>query len=145
MILSQQLSLSAAQAITATALSTNVIDLGVAGTPYDAVAPLNNDKGKGTAVPILIQVVQRFNNLTSLTVTIEVSANEDMSSSTVLATEVIALADLVAGKQTFTQVLPNGVDQRYLAVRYTVTGTAPTLGAVTAGISMGNQTNVTGA
>ena len=145
MITSAQLLFSNAQAITATALSTNVVDLGVAGTPYDAAAPLNNDKGKGAKIPVLIQVVQDFNTLTSLTVTIEVSPNSNMTGSTVLATEVILLADLVAGKQTFTQVLPNGADQRYLAVRYTVTGTAPTLGQVTAGISMGNQTNVTGA
>lgn len=145
MILSQQLLLSDDQAITATALSTNVIDLGLAGTPYDAAAPLNNDKGKGAKVPILIQVTEDFNTLTSLTVTIEVAATAAMTSSTVLSTEVIALADLVAGKQTFTQVLPNGADQRYLAVRYTVTGTPPTLGQVTAGISMGNQTNLTGA
>ena len=145
MITSAQLLFSNAQAITATALSTNVVDLGIAGTPYDAAAPLNNDKGKGTPVPILIQVVEDFNTLTSLSVTIEVSPNSDMSASTVLATESVLLADLVAGKQTFTQVLPNGADQRYLAVRYTVVGTAPTLGQVTAGISMGNQTNVTGA
>ena len=145
MILSQQLLLSDDQAITATAVSTNVIDLGVAGTPYDAVAPLNNDKGKGNRVPILIQVTEDFNTLTSLTVTIEVSPNADLSASTVLATESILLADLVAGKQTFTQVLPNGVNQRYLGVRYTVVGTPPTLGTVTTGISMGNQTNLTGA
>ena len=145
MILSQQLILSAAQLITATTLSTNVIDLGIPGTPYGAVTTLNNDKGKGCPVPILIQVVEDFNTLTSLTVTIEVAANAAMTSSTVLVSQVILLADLVAGKQTWVQCLPNGVDQRYLAVRYTVGGTNPTLGAVTAGISMGNQTNVTGA
>jgi hypothetical protein len=145
MILSQQLIFSALQAVTATALSTNVVDLGVAGTPYGAVAALNNDKGKGTPVPILIQVASDFATLTSLTITIEVSANEDMSSSTVLATEVIAAANLLAGKQTFVQVLPNGANQRYLAVRYTVGGSNATAGTITAGISMGNQTNVTGA
>jgi hypothetical protein len=145
MIFSQQQLFSAVQLITATALSTNIIDLGVAATPFKGAAPLHNDKGKGTPVPILIQVVQNFNTLTSLTVTIEVSPNANMSASTVLATEVIPLAALVAGKQTFVQVLPTGADKRYLAVRYTVTGTAPTLGAVTAGITMGNQTNVTGA
>lgn len=145
MILSQQAIFSDDQAITGTALSTNVIDLGVAGTPYGAGAPLNNDKGKGTPVPILIQVTEDFNTLTTLTVTIEVAAVAAMTSSTVLVTQVIALADLVAGKQTFVQCLPNGVDQRYLAVRYTVGGSNPSAGAITAGISMGNQTNVTGA
>jgi hypothetical protein len=145
MILSKQLLLSSAQVITATALSTNVIDLGVAGTPYDGAAPLNQDIGKGTPVPILIQVVEAFNTLTSLTITIESSANSNMTSSTILSSQTIPLAQLVLGAQSAVQVLPVGVDQRYLAVRYTVAGSAPTLGKITAGISMGNQTNVTGA
>ena len=74
------------QAITATAVSTNVIDLGVAGTPVHGAAPLHNDKGLGTAVPVLIQVTEAFTLLTSLTVTLENSANSDLSSSRVLAT-----------------------------------------------------------
>jgi hypothetical protein len=144
MILSQNLLLSDDQAITATAVSTNVIDLGVPQAPYGGNA-LNQDVGKGTPVPILIQVTEQFDNLTSLTIALEVSDAANLSSSVVLNTQTIVLADLVAGKQTFMQYLPNGVDKRYLGVRYTVTGTAPTAGKVTAGITMGNQTNVTGA
>lgn len=144
MILSQNLLLSDDQAITATAVSTNVIDLGVPQAPYGGNA-LNQDVGKGTPVPILIQVTEQFDNLTSLTIALEVSDAANLSSSVVLNTQTIALADLKAGKQTFMQYLPNGVDKRYLGVRYTVTGTAPTAGKVTAGITMGNQTNVTGA
>lgn len=145
MILSAQQLFSDDQAVTADAISENVIDLGVPGTPYDAAAPLNRDIGKGAHIPVLIQVTEDFNNATSVTVTVETSDNADLSSSTVLATEVIALADLVAGKQTFLQCLPNGVTGRYLGTRYDVTGTAPTTGKFTAGISMGNQTNLTGA
>lgn len=145
MIFSAQQLFSDDQAITATAISENVIDLGVAGTPYDAVAPLHQDVGKGNPIYTLIQVTEAFNNLTTVTVTVETSANADLSSSTVLATEAIALADLVAGKQTFMQVLPNGADQRYLGIRYTVAGTAPTTGKFTSGITMGNQTNINGA
>lgn len=145
MILSAEQLFSDDQAVTATAISTNVIDLGVAGTPYGAAAALNQDVGKGAPIPILVQVTTAFNTLTSLTVTVETSANSDLSSSTVLATESILLADLVAGKQMFNQVVPNGADQRYLGVRYTVVGTPPTLGNITAGITMGNQTNFTGA
>jgi len=133
------------QAVTATAVSTNVIDLGVPGTPHRAVAPLNQDIGKGASVPVLIQVTSDFATLTSLTVTVEVSAAAAMTSPVVLASEVILVADLVAGKQTHLQVLPNGADLRYLAVRYTVGGSNATAGTITAGISMGNQTNVTGA
>jgi hypothetical protein len=143
MILSAEQLFSDDQAVTSTAVSTNVIDLGVAGTPYGAAAALNNDKGKGTPIPVLIQVTADFNTLTSITVTVETGSTTSLG--TVLASEVILLADLVAGKQTNLQVLPNGVDARYLGVRYTVTGTPATLGNITAGISMGNQTNVTGA
>ena len=64
MILSAQQLFSDDQAITATAVSTNVIDLGVAGTPYGAVAALNQDVGKGAGVPVLIQVTEDFDNLT---------------------------------------------------------------------------------
>ena len=145
MIFSEQQLFSDAQAIIATAISTNVIDTGVRGTPFDAKAALHGDVGDGNPVPVLVQVTSDFNTLTSLTVTLETSANADLSSSTVLATESILLADLVAGKQTFMQMLPNGVLGRYLGVRYTVVGTDPTLGNITAGITGGNQTNVTGA
>ena len=133
------------QAITATAISENVIDLGVAGTPHRAQAALNNDKGKGNKIPVLIQVTEDFATLTSLTITVEVSAAAGLTSPQVLATETILLADLVAGKQTFMQVLPDGADLRYLGVRYTVTGSDATAGNITAGITMGNQTNITGA
>lgn len=144
MILSAQQLFSDDQAITATAISENVIDLGVPGTPYGAVAALNQDVGKGASVPVLIQVTEDFATLTSLTITVEVSAAAGLTSPKVLATETILVADLLAGKQTFMQVLPNGADLRYLGVRYTVTGTAATAGKITAGISMGNQTNITG-
>lgn len=145
MILSAEQLFSGNQAITATALSENVIDTGVRGTPYDAAAPLNGDIGKGNPIPVLIQVTEDFATLTTLTVTIETSDNENMTSSTALATQTIPVADLTAGLQTFIQFLPNGVTGRYLAVRYGVGGSNATAGRITAGISMGNQTNVTGA
>lgn len=145
MIFSVQQMFSDDQAITATALSTNVIDLGVAGTPYRAAAPLHQDVGKGCGVPILVQVTEDFAGLTSLTVTVEVSQNADMSASRVLASQTIPVAELEAGKQMSVQVVPNDADLRYLAVRYTVAGGPATAGTVTAGITMGNQTNITGA
>lgn len=132
------------QAITGDANSTNVIDLGAPGTPYGAAAALNNDKGKGTPIPILIQVTEAFNTLTSLTIQIVVSAATNLSSPRVLATQTILLADLIVGKQTFVQVLPVGAGLRYLGIIYDVNGTDPTLGKITAGITMGNQTNFTG-
>lgn len=143
MILSAQQIFSDDQAITATAVSTNVIDLGAAGTPYDAAAALNQDIGKGNKVPILIQVTTAFNNLTSLTIAIETGSTTSLG--TVVISKAVPLASLVAGYQFPVNVLPNEITGRYLGVRYTVTGTAPTAGAITAGITMGVQTNVTGA
>lgn len=143
MILSAQQLFSDKQAITATAVSTNVIDLGVPGTPYGAAAALNRDVGKGTKVPLLAQVTADFNNLTSLTIALETGSTTALG--TVIASEVVLLADLVAGKQFVFDSLPDGITERYIGFRYTVTGTAPTLGSITSGISMGNQENVTGA
>lgn len=142
MIFSAEQLFSDDQAVTATAISENVIDLGIAGTPYAAVAPINQDVGKGTPVCVLIQVTEDFASNTDLTVTVEVGATTALGD--VRATEVILVADLVAGKSTFLQYLPNGIDERYLGVRYTVGGSNATTGAITAGITMGNQTNFTG-
>ena len=144
MIFSKQQLFSDDQAVTATAISTNVIDLGAPGTPYGAAAALNQDIGKGTPIPILVQVTTAFATLTSLTITVEVSAAAGLTSPVVLATQTITAANLIAGKQMFVQVLPNGADMRYLGVRYTVNGSNATAGNITAGITMGNQTNVTG-
>ena len=143
MILSAQQTFSDDQAITATAISENVIDLGVAGTPYGAVAPLNQDIGKGNKIPILIQVTEDFDALTSLQITIETGDTTALGD--VRTTETIVLANLKAGKQTCIEVVPNCIDKRYFGVRYTVVGTPPTVGKITAGITMGNQTNITGA
>lgn len=143
MIFSAQQLFSDDQAITATAVSTNVIDLGVPGTPYGAVAPLNQDIGKGNKVCFLAQVTEDFNNATSVQVTIETGATTALG--TAVLSETILLADLVAGKQSVIQVLPTQLTERYLGVRYTVAGTAPSTGKFTTGITMGNQTNITGA
>lgn len=143
MIFSAQQLFSDDQAITASADSTNVIDLGVAGTPYGADAPLNQDIGKGAKVPFLVQVTADFDNLTSLEVVISTGATTALG--TAIISQTLLLADLVAGKQISIDVLPNDITERYLGIEYVVVGTAPTAGTVTAGITMGNQTNVTGA
>jgi len=143
MIFSAQQLFSDAQAITATAVSTNVIDLGAPGTPYGAAAALIQDIGKGAKVPFLAQVIADFDNLTSLKIAVETGAT------TALGTEIysvtVLLADLVAGYQIPIDVLPKQLVERYLGMRYTVTGVAPTVGQVTAGIVAGVQTNVHGA
>ena len=143
MIFSAQQLFSDDQVITASADSTNVIDLGVPGTPFGAIAPLNQDIGKGAKIPILIQVTEAFNTLTSLEVKISTGATTALG--TTIISEVILVADLVLGKQMVIDVLPNEITERYLGIEYVVVGTPPTLGKITAGITMGNQTNLTGA
>ena len=97
MILSAQQLFSDYQAITANADSTNVIDLGVPGTPFRAQAPLVQDIGKGAKIPILVQVTADFNTLTSLT--INLSKGPTTALGTTILSQAIVLADLVAGKQ----------------------------------------------
>tara|TARA_R110002074_G_scaffold195878_3_gene362451 strand:+ start:10379 stop:10810 length:432 start_codon:yes stop_codon:yes gene_type:complete len=143
MIFSAQQLFSDDQAITASADSTNVIDLGVAGTPFDAAAALNQDIGKGSKIPFLVQVTEAFDNLTSLEIKVSIGATTALG--TTVISQTILLADLTVGKQIAIEVLPNDITARYLGVEYVVTGTAPTVGKVTAGITMGNQTNITGA
>ncbi|ELY2668220.1 hypothetical protein SMC08_003959 [Cronobacter sakazakii] len=130
MLLDQQALFSAAQAITATAASTNVIDTGSA-----------KDVGKDGDVPLLIQVVEGFNNLTSLTVAVQTDDNAAFSSPTDVISMVIPVASLVSGYKTPVITLPMKMG-RYVRLNYTVTGTAPTTGKVTAGIVGGVQTNV---
>lgn len=141
MLLDELTLFSDQQAITASAASTNHVDLGATATP-----PLGNalvrDIGGANDIPLLVQVTEAFDNLTSLRVDIQVDDNNSFSSAKVVGSSgEILLADLVAGKQMPMPVIPAGTNERYLRLFYTVTGTAPTAGKVTASVSAGNQTN----
>ncbi len=134
MILDTQTLFSDQQVITATADSTNVVQIGsINNTPGDA--------GAGVPIPILIQVTEAFNTLTSLTIDVEVDDNAAMTSSKIVSTHVVALADLVLGKKINPQYIPIGANEEYMQLVYTVIGTPPTLGKITAGLCMGIQTN----
>jgi|SRR6478735_167966 len=135
---------SNAQAITATAASTNIIDTGAPGTVYGAAAALRRDLGKGNGIPLAIRVVQSFNNLTSLIITYEVADDAAFTTNktTVFTSPTYALADLASGaRHLLPDLVPVGADRRYHRLLYTIAGTAPTLGQITAGVVMGNQTN----
>lgn len=144
-ILSAQQLLSDKQAVTTTTLSTNVLDLKASGTPVSggglANGPIPSDMGRGTPIDFLIQVTDGVTAAggASVTFTIEVSDNENMSSSKVVySSGAVPKASLVAGYKTPVQVLPHQTDKRYLAVRYTVSSGPLTAGSFTAGITMGN-------
>ena len=133
MIFDRQTLVSDRQAITATAVSTDTIDLG----------PITRfrDVGKGTPIPFRVQVVEAFNTLTSLTIALQVDDNTGFSSAKTVWSQVVPLAQLIAGAVFLPEYLPRGTDERYVRLSYTVTGTNPTLGRITAGVTMGNQTN----
>lgn len=135
MIFDMQTLLSDAQAITATAASTNTIDLGPIATG------IVRDIGKGKPIPLRIQVVEAFNNLTSLTIALQVDDNTGFASPKTVWSQVVVLADLIAGKVIVPEWVLRGTDERYMRLNYTVTGTAPTTGKITAGVVMGAQSN----
>jgi hypothetical protein len=141
MITSLQQLFSNAQAITASAASSNTIDLGSPGTVMNAPYPLNRDIGRGTPIPLLIQVVTTFATLTSLKVAIQTSDTEAFGGQvdTVLESEAIPVANLTAGARFRIDWVPKGTKHRYVRLFYTVAGSNATAGAVTAGITMGNQ------
>ena len=140
MLMSQNQIFSHKQAITGDAASTNIIDLGKAGRPVGAAADLKRDIGKGEPLPLLVQVVQGFNNLTRLKVSVQVDTVAAFSSPKTVVAQELALAELTAGQRFALSYVPEGVDQRYARLYYDVVGTAPSTGQITAGIVAGHQT-----
>lgn len=139
MIFSANQLLSDGQNVTADAASTNVIDLGAAGTPYGAAAALDRDVGKGNPVHILVNNdADSSGTSQTCAVVIQVDTVENFASPTELAR--VNLGASVQGDQIGIQVLPTGANQRYLRLYYDVGGTTPDY-TFTAGITMGNQTN----
>ncbi|MNF13642.1 hypothetical protein D3C80_2155570 [compost metagenome] len=55
--------------------------------------------------------------------------------------QTVPVAELKAGKVVLPEYLPRGTAERYMRLNYTVTGTAPTTGRMTAGVTMGNPSN----
>lgn len=142
MIFDNTLLFSDAQAITADAASTNIVDLGAPGTPYGG-NQLVRDVGKGTKIPLYIYVPASFNTLTSLTVSLQVDNDVAFGSPKTIASRTYPLADLVAGaKLEFPDYIPDGADERYIRLFYDVTGTNPSTGQITAGVVAARQTNM---
>jgi len=130
------------QAITATAASTNVLDLGAAGTPFGSPVALTPDIGKEFDIPIAIICQQAFNNLTSLTVAFQTATDAAFTTPVEVATRTYLAAELAAvGLLNFPARVPQGTNLRFTRLLYTVTGTAPTTGKVFAGIVAARQTN----
>lgn len=143
MIFDRTLLFSNAQAITASAASTDIVDLGATGTVQFAASALQRDIGKGQQIPIDIQTVEAFNNLTSLTVAVQCATDAAFTTPVNVQSQTLLLADLTAGRVASIVVVPPGLKLRYMRIYYTVVGTAPSTGKVTAGVVAGVQTAYT--
>ena len=134
MILDKLLMFSEAQAVTATAASTDVIDLG----PIDST---RRDIGVGYPLEFWTTVNTTATASGAATVNVQLQTSPDNSTWTTIASSGdLALSALVAGKRIVSQKVPSGV-QKYLRVNYTV-GTGPlTAGAFTSGINLDVDNN----
>lgn len=119
-MLDELLKFSEDQAITETAASTNVIDLGV-----------GREVAFGDPIPLLAIVKEDFDNLTSLKVAVETDSAESFANAVELASSTVLLANLKKGKMIPLSFMPAG-NKGYVRLKYTVTGTAPTAGKISA-------------
>ncbi|WAH51944.1 hypothetical protein LMA04_17890 [Pseudescherichia vulneris] len=129
MINDKLLMFSEAQAVTASAASTDTIDLG----PIDGT---RRDIGVGEPLEYWVTTNATATAAGAATVNVQLQTSPDNSTWTTLTSSGdLALASLVAGRRIVSQKVPQGV-QRYLRVNYVV-GTGPlTAGAFTAGINL---------
>jgi hypothetical protein len=142
MIIDQTNVYSDSQAITATAASTNIVDVGAAGTAFGAAAAVARDIGKATEIPLYLSVTEAFNNLTSLKVSFQTDDSTGFGSAITVGERTYLLAELTLGARLpFPAEIPEGTTGRYTRINYTVTGTAPTTGKMFAGVVAGRQSN----
>lgn len=121
------------QAVTVTAASTNVLDL---GANHAYIQPLF-EKG---LVKILCQVVTTFTGATSMSVALQTDSAEGFGTvDTLYTTAAIAEASLVAGYQYRIGGFPLGI-KRYVRLNYTVVGTHGA-GAIDAALVLDLQSN----
>lgn len=134
MINDKLLMFSEAQAVTASAASTDTIDLG----PIDGT---RRDIGVGEPLEYWVTTNATATAAGAATVNVQLQTSPDNSTWTTIASSGdLALASLVAGRRIVSQKVPQGV-QRYLRVNYVV-GTGPlTAGAFTAGINLDVDAN----
>lgn len=134
MILDKLLMFSEAQAVTASAASTDVIDLG----PIDGT---RRDIGVGYPLEFFTNVTTTATAAGAATVNVQLQTSPDNSTwTTIYDSGALALAALVAGKRVASVKVPSGV-QRYLRVNYSVATGPLTAGAFTAGINLDVDNN----
>jgi hypothetical protein len=148
MYVDTQTTFSDNQAVTATAISANVIDLGAvtvggAGTPFN---PLQ-DVGTGEPVTLVVLTTVAATDAGSdatLTVTLESALDAGLTSSPVVhfSTGALPFASFSpAGARVALVVLPTANYQRYVGLRYTVAAGPLTAGAFKAFLTTDPQAN----
>lgn len=120
---------SDAQAVTASAISTNVMDLGV-----------SHDFGVAADLFLVVQCDVTATDAGSdatLTISLESDSTADLATSATVhhTSAAIALASLVAGETLLVVPVPPGAYERYLGVRYTVASGPLTAGKFSAFLS----------
>jgi len=135
MILDKNLLMSNAQAVTATAASTDVIDLGLA---YDL--------GNGDDIEVICQVGTAFTAGGAATMTVAVQGSVDNSTFfDLMLTRAIPVASLTAGSEPCRYRIPSpGAGQvlpRFIRMNYTIATGPMTAGTITAGLALTRQNN----
>ena len=135
MILDKTLLLSDEQAVTATAVSTNTIDLSAA----------LRDIGAGEQIYAVVVVDVDFTAAGAATMVISLITDDAAalsSPTTILSTPAIGKAALTAGRVPIVIPVPPNIAEQYLGLNYTVATGPMTAGKVTAFLAHGVQTNL---
>ena len=98
MIIDTSLVFSSQQAVTVSAPSTNMLDLGATGTPYGASVPLVRNVGEGARLDLAVTVASAFAGLTSLQVAVQTSP-DGVTWTTVDAGEVAPASALAMARE----------------------------------------------
>ena len=122
MILDEQNIFSDNQKITASCESTNVLNFA------------KRELAFGTPVELFIQASETFNNLTSLTISVQTAEDEAFSDPVDLIEQTMLLDELKAGSVSTIKFLPKG-NLGFVRLYFSVQGTAPTTGKIVAGIA----------
>lgn len=129
------------QALTATAVSTNIVKVASPWTAGNPDAPARTETG--SAEPVTVQVFgSGFTGTGSVTVGIETADMEDFSDAVVIQTNSIPTARLKKGGALLAAYLPASGARAFLRLQYTVAGAIGGAGKVSAGLTLGSQTNV---
>ena len=130
MTIDAQTLFSDAQAVTASAASANVLDLGVAG----------RSSGHPLALFVLCAETATAEGAATVTVQLQTDDNADFSSARLLLqTATIPKAELIAGQRLFLGTVPAGAE-RFLRLFYSVASGPLTAGRLSAGLALDLQT-----